>query len=210
MRFVCWHSLEAVDPDIAWNPAEGAGLFNALEGVRIPIGSLRAGCCKVGMEEFPYKAHGHMYHQLVGSAVIVVVRGSQLVAHQNLAQWLTSIPSTALSKCSVFYVRALDSVWIPFGAYPLIIGLPESRIGNDFKILEPKKDKSAPAPAEAIQYALSLCYDNSNDRQKDAALRSYVSALWVQASPYMFKGIKTKASAWEASLHGGLDGVDDE
>ena len=209
-RFVVWHSLATTDPDFNWNAPAPPGIFECLAGVRIPLGSARCGHCRAELAEFPYKTVGHFYHQISGRAIIIVLRPQQLQDHPNIGAWLAALPSTALSKLSAFYVDTRDSVWVPFGSMPLIIGVPAGRICPNYELIPAKSDAVPAAPhVEAIQYALTLCYDNSDEKQ-DAALRSYVSSIILQTQPFVFKGIKSVSGPWEARLRVGLDSIADE
>ena len=53
-----------------------------------------------------------------------------------------------------------------------------------------------------MSFGLSLCYSLHN-RSALVSVRTFASALWLQAVPFIFKGIKSHEAvvAWEKCLH---------
>jgi len=175
---------------------------------RLVIGTTKVAHVHCAIEFTPYRTHGHYFHQITGTSILVFLDVDVVRAHPNIDAWLASLPSTALSRMPSRLISAGWSAWVPFGWMPIVLGVPSHALvsGDDASA---KKPGQASEGLETVSYAMTLCYDTVNDMKHSADVKLHVASLWVQASAHIFRGVKENAKAWEAKLHEEASGMDD-
>ena len=189
-------SVDATD-HFAWNSQECCDLFDAPDGLHIPVGSFHVAHPLFAYRYYAYRYHATFIHMIQGVACIAILPMSLIADHPNLLPWLTSQPSTVLAKCTAFIVHSGSSVWVPVGHLPIIIGCPSCSLSEQgLQTYKEKRAKAVSMPdldSEVITFALTLCYD-SRISAYDSDTRRAIKEAWHQAEPYIFKGIKTNAA----------------
>jgi len=143
---------------------------------------------------------------------VICLEGAQIIGKTDLEEWLKKLPSTALAKSPAFVLHEKDSLWVPFGTMPLLVGVPSHRFdAKDVVVPHASGKPPVTAPVgDAVQFAFTLHYD-PNVASTDAQLRLYTAAQLIQAAPKIFKGIKSHPDfqSWEAGLKAGSEGQED-
>ena len=116
----------------AWNP-DGATddqlVFKCPGDVRMPVLTYTCGRAFFAYKYFAYRLHSMFIHVFSGTCVITLLPHHMVADSPNMLSFMNKAPSTTLSKCATFIVSTGSSLWVPFGWYPIVVGVPTWVVG---------------------------------------------------------------------------------
>jgi len=197
-----WGCLEPTTP-LKYNAfVSSESPFEAAEGLKCPAKSQLVGTCQASMEANPYRLHAHFHHQLDGHVIIVPIIPELMIQYPRIEAFLADSSILALKKCAAYLLGPGQSLWIPYGFMPLVIGVPPSCITSTVDANK-KLDKAEwqGEQGASVQYAISACY-NKLWVGKNVDIDLQAAGLWPQARQYFFRNFKINAAvkAWAESL----------
>ena len=113
----------------------------------------------------------------------------------------------------MFFLDLGNSLYVPFGCVPAILGVPDDL---EFDAVDPKerakRAKTAKQTADDLTnlYSIQLVLDPTHDKDQTAKTVLAVKAFYVQAADSMMPSIKKRVgeSTWYDSLVGDGAGMD--
>ena len=187
-------SVEASSPFVFNDTAETRkNLFDSPpDALRIPVVAQKCVHCCPSNRVLPYRMHSMYLHVLRGTTAIVVLDPSQVCDHPMIFPWLKGLGDKALQKNPSFVATTGDTIWIPLGHVPLVIGCPTAALSE--KALTEYKEKkkqmqSSPIDSETVAFAMTLVYDKQHFKA-DSSVRACIAATYTAANNYIFRGIK--------------------
>ena len=137
---------------------------------------------------FPWKGFAGFITQTSGKGGIVVLdRDRVQESAGELATYLGELPKLALQKAPAYFLSPGQSVWIPFGHMPLIVGLSGTS-QSGFEFMEDARSRKRRGVNEKIQpdfvsYAVTLCLNERFSESDGADVLAHLTRAWASIPP---------------------------
>ena len=144
-----------------------------------------------------------------GTVAILVLNREQVLKHPDFESWLRTAKADALKDNEVALLRTGDTLWLPSGFAPLILGLPSDT--KDLEQVTPRlaergryhrASKANVVNTESFVLGINLLFEKVVDEQLPPALRGAICAAWLQGKAYCPKGYakQDKAKEWQVAI----------
>ena len=186
-----------------WNPEKDETIFTCSGKFRTPLHIQLCHKFNVDQEAWPWKGIPMFLRMIEGSASIQVLGAHELEqAGSDVMPWLKERATADLAAVPTCKLEAGESIWLPYGSLPLIIGLDETENGLAKGV--DRKSKSKPLDSKNlpyISYALVPAFDTSLTLDS-AKLKGIVRASLALSSAWLPASIKSSEDfkAWQKSL----------
>ena len=166
-------------------------------------------CCWTDLDVigWPYRGVACWVHVYTGTVVVLILKPDDIEQRPDLKIWLEGEKIDALQKHQVCLLSEGDSIWIPPGHSPLVMGLPSDRAFNEKipKLALRGRRVAGQAKAKDPQQSLfcigvNLCLRRDTDVNMRPALLSSVTSSFARAMAYLPKQIKADVKDWFAVL----------
>ena len=153
------------------------------------------GCSDCSLESWPLFAHPMWLTQYVGNSVITVLPPDMISKTQDVDEYLQNLDGTECRNCKVFHLREGDSVWMPLGFYPVVIGVdPRIQWKSTGEVsVPPVRTKSGATQHHFILYGATPIYDLDFIDRCPKAVRLQIASSLVRAGGLVPKSYRDKA-----------------
>ena len=139
-----------------------------------------------GARAVPYGGARAIISAADGSLLVGILPSKVLLTHLDLPVWLKGAKAEDLSDLEVFVVQKGESVWVPFGTYPLVTGAMDlDELKNWNKVGRGKVGKAAQAKQKEakthISWVVTPALDKEVDSKENHEIVAHVLTRWMSA-----------------------------
>jgi len=195
----------AVGAEIKWN-AEGTDVLNCITDIKGYNGVMKCCVLDVRRKALPHQGLRHILTCTKGCLLVTLVPPEFFIQHQDLASFCKTAPTKALDSMDAFVLRASESLYVPFGSVPLMVGAEveakDAKINVKKTPRTAKRAKTASPEEPTVHYVVSLMFDKALDATYSQDLCSAVHATYSASLPYNYECVTGNAGvkAWKTAV----------
>ena len=155
------------------------------------------------IEVFPWRGVRVLLTVATGRLIVICVAAAQAAEH-DVHAWLKKCDGRALASNRAAVLDSGDSLMLPFGMVPIIVGLPSDDACLTASIAgRPRVPKGIKLNTdEVVTYTLNFVFDSALDATASTDVKSFVASSWVKATPHLHASFREAEviKAWSAAI----------
>ena len=179
---------------LEWGLGPDDAIFTELE-MPTALHTLKCMASDVRPCAFPFKLWRAIVQCLEGTCCVICVSSATVLANIDVDRWMKSSGSQALKDQPAFVLEQGESMLVPFGSYPIFMGLTREKVEKKPLRGRPgvsARTSSAGCDVDTVSIAVHLCADVTSDIKYSGEVCNVLAAQYGMARSWVPEQIREK------------------